>query len=426
MQFFLKLKRHLYLIVARYFRFFANLALKRWRPRLIIVTGSAGKTTMLNLIAAQLGQKAHYSFDANSAFGIPFDILGLSGVTNSRLHWLTLFLKAPWRAFSVKHPEKFYVVELDAPRPHTAEFIASWLKPEVSIWVSLGRSHAVFFEDAVKKGLFKDVDSAIAHEFACIPQHTQKLVIFDGDNPNIKDALAKLPHFKTPLLSVQKNQLLSYSVTPAQTTFVFKDHTLSFHDPIPASVATQLLMLKALLSYLKLPLDPSFKDFIMPPGRGSFFKGKRNLKLIDSTYNAHLISMSATLEMFRQLKAKSKWLVIGDIIDQGSSEATGHQKLAELIQKAKPDHLVLVGKRTHRYTFPALQDAKFTSASFIKPQDALKYLEQNLQGGETVLFKGSQYLEWLVEKLLKDPRDAQYLTRRDAFHTRQRAKWGLK
>ena len=83
-------KKKLYLFAARYFRFFANISLKRWRPRIIIVTGSAGKTTMLNLIESQLGTKAHYSHNANSAFGIAFDVLGQRGITGSRLHWLAL------------------------------------------------------------------------------------------------------------------------------------------------------------------------------------------------------------------------------------------------------------------------------------------------------------------------------------------------
>ena len=64
--------------------------------------------------------------------------------------------------------------------------------------------------------------------------------------------------------------------------------------------------------------------------------------------------------------------------------------------------------------------------SFDKPQQALKYLEDNLTGKETVLFKGSQYLEWIVEKLLADPADVDKLARQDAAHKKRRASWGLK
>ena len=73
------LKKKFYFVAAGYFKFFANISLKRWHPRIIIITGSAGKTTMLNLVESQLGDKAHYSHNANSAFGIAFDVLGQRG-----------------------------------------------------------------------------------------------------------------------------------------------------------------------------------------------------------------------------------------------------------------------------------------------------------------------------------------------------------
>ena len=176
------LKKKFYFVAAGYFKFFANISLKKWHPRIIIITGSAGKTTMLNLIESQLGAKAHYSHDANSAFGIAFDVLGQKGITGSRAHWIGLILKAPWLGLFYKRKEKFYVVECDGERPHEAEFVAKWLKPEVSCWVSLGRSHAVFYEKEVKSGRFMNIDEAIAHEFATIPENTKKFVLIDGDN----------------------------------------------------------------------------------------------------------------------------------------------------------------------------------------------------------------------------------------------------
>ena len=71
--------------------------MRRWHPRVVAVTGSVGKTTMLNLIEQQLGKKAHYSHNANSAYGIAFDVVGLGGVTGSKLQWLYLFVMVPLR-----------------------------------------------------------------------------------------------------------------------------------------------------------------------------------------------------------------------------------------------------------------------------------------------------------------------------------------
>jgi UDP-N-acetylmuramyl pentapeptide synthase len=71
------LKKKLYFVVANYFRFFARIVLERWQPQVIVVTGSNGKTTLLHLIESQLKDQAIYSHKANSAFGVPFHILGI-------------------------------------------------------------------------------------------------------------------------------------------------------------------------------------------------------------------------------------------------------------------------------------------------------------------------------------------------------------
>src|SRR5688500_3716117 len=100
------LKRKLYFIVAYYFRFFAKIQLLLWRPRIIVVTGSSGKTTLLHLIESQLKGQARYSHHANSTFGIPFDILGLRRKNLLKYEWLYLFAAAPFKAFKRPYKEK--------------------------------------------------------------------------------------------------------------------------------------------------------------------------------------------------------------------------------------------------------------------------------------------------------------------------------
>ena len=415
------LKKKLYLVAARYFKFFANISLKRWHPRIIIITGSAGKTTMLNLVESQLGDKAHYSHNANSAFGIAFDILGQRGITGSRLHWLGLLFKTPILAFTYKRKEKYYIVECDGERPHEAEFVAKWLKPEVSCWVSLGRSHAVFYEKEVSSGRFANIDEAIAHEFATIPENTKKLVLIDGDNETM---IEKTANIKAEVKAVKKSQLKSYEVYPEKAIFELGRKKFEFHEPMPRDVTTQILMLDELMKYLGEKVTTDLSNFQMPPARSNFLQGKNGIKIIDSSYNAHIISMTTVLDMVRVLHAPHKWLVIGDIIDQGKLEGEEHKKLAQLLLDTKVEKIVMIGRRTKQYTAPLLK-GKCDFESFDKPQAALKYLEKNLTGKETVIFKGSQYLEWIIEKLLENPDDVEKLARQDGAHRKRRKSWGL-
>ena len=132
-------------------------------------------------------------FDEDSAFGLAFDLVGIrKGVTGSKLRWAYLFLTVPIRSLFFKHTEEFYVVEIDGERPHETEFLASWLRPEVTLWISLGRSHAVQFEHQVENGEFEDLDRAITHEFAMLPQYTQKKIYIDGDIYLMTKALEKI------------------------------------------------------------------------------------------------------------------------------------------------------------------------------------------------------------------------------------------
>ena len=57
---------------------------------------------------------------------------------------------------------------------------------------------------------------------------------------------------------------------------------------------------------------------------------------------------------------------------------------------------------------------------------ALKYLKNEIKGNETILFKGSQYLEGIIADLLEDKSNIKNLPRQDEAAKKRRAKWGLK
>lgn len=418
----MRLKKRFYFVAAGYFRFFANFALRRWKPRVIAITGSAGKTTMLHLVEFELGDRAHYSHDANSAFGIAFDLLGMDGVRGSKLRWLKLIFQAPLRALHYRRSGEFYIVEIDGERPRETEFLAGWLKPEVTLWVSLGLSHAVQFEQEVKEGKFPNLEEAIAHEFATLPQNTTGRVYIDADNELMCRSTEGI---KAEVIAVSRDALKRYNVYPMRTDFVFETASFHFAQPQPRDIAVQLLMLEGLVEYLKIPLKTDFSTMPVPPGRSSYFAGKNGLKIIDSSYNAHIISMASMLEMVGSLHAGHKWLVIGDIVDQGSLEQEEHRKLADLIADANPEMVILVGRRTKEYTAPRLRELGVETRTTLDPHKALKFIEENTSGDETLIFKGSQYLEWIIEQLLENPEDAAKLPRREPAAVKRRAKWGL-
>jgi UDP-N-acetylmuramoyl-tripeptide--D-alanyl-D-alanine ligase len=416
------LRKFIYLFVARYFRFWATFVLRRWRPRVIAVTGSVGKTTMLDLLEVELGSKAHYSHNANSVFGVFFDVLGLPGVTASKLHWVKLFILAPVRACYYRRPERMYVVEIDASSPDEAKFIASRLRPDITLWVSLGLSHPVFFEQWLRAGRFSDIDDAITYEFAQVARYTTGTVYIDVDNVRMVSATESIDAAVRP---VSRAGVLAYHVTPQQTRFETASGEYVFAAPMPRDLSIQIVMLEALMHELKLPIVHDMSSLRLPPGRNSFIRGRDGLRIIDSSYNAHLISMQSILGMAREIRARSKWLVIGDMVEQGRQEASVHTQLGDLIVSADPTAVVLIGRRVKRYTYPVVKAAGLPVKAFDDVKSALKYLDRELTGSEVVVFKGSQYLEWLIEQLLADPADVKLLARQEPAARARRAAKGL-
>lgn len=416
------LKLALYFTVARYFRFFAHIRLKAWKPRVVIITGSNGKTTALHLTAWQLGSAAKYSFRANSAFGIPFDILGLKRANYSVFEWPMLFLMAPFYALKGAHPERIYVVEVDGDRPGDGDFFGPLLKPEVCVWLSSGRTHSMLFESVVGDGGFANVDEAIAHGFSRFLAHTSKLAIINADNPLILGNARKIG---IPLYEMKERELLdAYTVNSSGSEFTISNTSYQLPYMLPKEVLYGIVSAIKIAEYFGIQPSNNPSGLTMPPGRSSLLRGLKNTTLLDSSYNADVESVAAVVHMAEMLSGE-KWMVLGDLIEQGKLEQEEHERLAQILAKCDFKRIVLVGPRTRAYVKPVLEAGGKKVVSFIGPKEALDYLLSNMQGGEIIVFKGARFLEGIIEHLLEDTRDVAKLCRREEVWQLRRKKWGL-
>src|SRR3989344_4896046 len=78
-------------------RFFAVAILKKYKPEIVAVTGSVGKTSTAEAIAVVLSQRFKVRRNIknyNNEFGIPLSIIGTETGGRSVLRWLLVFLKA--------------------------------------------------------------------------------------------------------------------------------------------------------------------------------------------------------------------------------------------------------------------------------------------------------------------------------------------
>ena len=414
------LKSRLYFLVAWYFRCFAAIRLARWNPRIVVITGSNGKTSTLNLVEVQLKKAARYSHNANSSFGIPFDILGLKRVTYSPLEWISLFLLAPFRAWKKPYAEKIYIVEADCDRPGEGRFLSSLLRPEVVVWLSSARTHSQNFEKVVRAGIFANVDEAIAHEFGYFAECASSLVIINADNPLI---IGQMDRAKASVHKVKEAELLeSYTVDPDGSEFSISGTTYRAPYLLPKETFYAIAASVKIVEYFGGTSTTDLSRLAIPPGRSSVFKGVRGTTIIDSSYNANVDSVTAVLNMVKQLPSESKWLILGDLIEQGEFEKEEHERVARILAQTDFQKIILVGPRSAEYVLPLLDSR---AVSFTEPKDALDYLKSSLNGREVLVFKGARFLEGIIEHLLLDKSDADKLCRREAVWQQRRKKWGL-
>lgn len=409
-----KLKKSLYFTFASYFKFFAQVQLRLWHPQVIVITGSNGKTTMLNMLESQIKDLAYYSHHANSSFGVPFNILCLDRKSLTIGEWPMLFMLAPIQAFKKLHSEKFYIVEADCDRPYEGKFLGQLLKPDIAIWLSVSKTHSINFNQPVEEN--------IAREFGNFLHYSKKLAIINSDSKLIVNQTKRT---KSEIIKISENLLQNYSVSKEGTSFKIDNNIFKFKYLLPKDSFYLIFATIELLKKLNIPFDNKFTNFVLPPGRSTVFNGIKNTTIIDSSYNSTPASSKAILSMFKNLTGK-KIAIIGDMVELGEEEQIEHQVLANIIAESNLSKVILIGPRVIKYTYPKLKTlVNYPIETFLNPKEGLDYLKNNLSGNEVLLFKGARFLEGIIEHLLLSKEDIKKLCRREKAWQERRNKWEL-
>lgn len=419
------IKDLLFFVVAWYFRLFAQIRLWRWHPQITVVTGSSGKTTVMQLLRAQLEEKASFAEHANSAFGVPFDILGLHRVSYSWTEWFSFMIRAPFAVLAPLPTHTHYIVEADADRPGEGRFLASLLRPDYVLWISSARTHSLRFDPLVTQKQFPSVEAAIAYEFGYFLQYCSKRAWIVAENDLMK-AQASRSH--ADVVSVSQKELTEYQISSSGTLFNFDSSRHKLPYALPEVVHYGVQMVMHLLQELNIGIDATWKNLEIPPGRNSVFKGIKDTTLIDSSYNANLSSMRTIINMADDMRATSKWAVIGDMLEQGITAPEQHKDLGALLASTSFSKVIFFGELAHEYTKPAFDSKKkerVESVWFATIKEVEEYLHEQIKGEELILFKGGRYQEAVVESLLGSTMDKDHLCRREAVWVRKRKALGL-
>lgn len=399
----------------------ARLVLKKYRPKIVAVTGSVGKTSTKDAIYTVLAEsffvrKSSKSF--NNELGVPLTVLGLqtagaddvSSWLKNIIDGLTLFV------LPHKYPE-WLVVEVGADRPGDISAIVSWLRPDIAVVTRLSDVpvHVEFFNSAEQ----------VRHEKSQIvlAAGPKSIVILNADDRHVSTmrplSKGKVLTFGTAASSTVSGS--NFALTPSGVSFdvrTGKDGRFYNVEIADASGRQQMYAALAALAVgqaLKIPIEKSIaalRSHESPPGRMKMLEGLNDSRIIDDTYNSSPVAAHEALETLRMVEETSvgrKIAVLGDMMELGAHSRAEHEKLGK--KAAEVAHIIFtVGTRAKGIAAAAIR-ADFPKDQMFEYADSVEAgaaLTQILRAGDIVLVKGSQSvrMEKVVEQILAHPASA--------------------
>ncbi|MES2203393.1 MAG: Mur ligase family protein [Patescibacteria group bacterium] len=412
----------------------AKSVLQKYKPKVVAITGSVGKTSTKDAIAAVVG--ARYSMRAslksyNSEIGLPLTILGVENAWRNPLAWAANLIDGLSLMFTqVKYPE-WLVLEVGADRPGDISSLVPWLKTNVVVITRLP-------EVPVHVEFFSSVEEVVEEKAALIDtlQPGGTLLLY-ADDPRTAALARRLPAPDATITMFgfgahaevrgeQFEMITDSSDKPVgmRGTIVYAGGmvpveiigALGAHAFLPAVAAVGV---GHALGLTTQEIAEGVAHYQPAPGRMRVLPGLKDTVVIDDTYNSSPAAVEAALETLAEVKMPGRKIaVFADMLELGRTSVAEHRKIGERASKVA-DLLVTVGFRARDIAEAAL-DNGLKDEQILQYEDSRKAgeeLKNIIQAGDCILVKGSQSMrmERVVEELMLEPQNApDLLVRQDA------------
>jgi alanine racemase len=377
----------------------ATYVLAKLRPRVIGVTGTAGKSVTVEAIERVLA-------------------------TRYRVHKSTVEyrgrLRLPLSLAGLRAEHDMVVLELGTWQPGEIAEMVQTVRPDIGVVTQIGYAHT---------DTFSDLDH-IAQEERILLTHLPKsgLAVLNYDDDRVRGMASYTP---APVMTVGCNfgaDLMAYNIVIGDTKTGFD---LRYAQERYVGRWTPLISRQHLYCalfalgvgvYFEVPLNEGLQALteLEPlPGRMKPLRGINNSLLIDDSYDATPQSAEAALEWLRAVRdgtSSRTIFVMGDMDNLGPYSQRGHRMVA---QAAVPvaDVIITQGPQAAQVARAAIDYGKDRRAVHLSYSlsDVVTLFRTRLQLTENdiVLVKGGAgaRMEMLVKALLADEQDTQYLAR---------------
>ncbi|MFH0987898.1 MAG: Mur ligase family protein, partial [Parcubacteria group bacterium] len=128
----------------------ARRIVRKYKPRIVGITGSVGKTSAREACFSVLNSKFHCRRNVknyNNELGVPLTIIGAESGGKNIFRWLSVVFQA-WRLIIAKdknYPEVL-VLEMGADKPGDIEYLLSIAPLDAAVVTKVGPTHLEFFD----------------------------------------------------------------------------------------------------------------------------------------------------------------------------------------------------------------------------------------------------------------------------------------
>lgn len=343
--------------LARYHR-------EQFKIPVIQITGTNGKTTTKELIAAVLSKKHEVLYtqgNLNNHIGVPKTLLRLNP----------------------KHT--IAVIETGANHPGEIKTLAEITDPDFGIITNVGMAHLEgfgSFEGVVRtKGELYDY-LRVKHGTVFVDRDSEDLIHIADGLHQIRYGLSGKGMLSVEGEVVDCSPFLKFRWRPAsgewqevQTRLIgsYNLKNVLAAATIGRTFGVEVEQINEALSAYE---PTNNRSQLLPTG---------NNKLVVDAYNANLTSMRAAIENFRDMKVERRMAILGDMGELGESSCKAHQAIVDLLVDAGLEHVWLVG--------PKFKASRHPFRAFDNVEQVKQALSLKMPKNYYILIKGSHSMK---------------------------------
>ncbi len=347
-----------------------------WRQQcavpVIAITGSVGKTTTKEIVAAalaQFGSVLKTQSNNNNEIGVPKTLLGLT------------------------HDHRYAVVEMGMRGPEEISLLTQIAQPDVALITNVGTAH---IGRLGSRQAIANAKCELLRELSA-----EGIAVLNHDDERLMNTAA----------TVWSGSQITYGLEGGDVQAQLRGNQVivggvAIPLPLPGR-HNALNLLSAIATLQALNLDwkklSTGLTVSMPAGRAQVHQLPNDIVLLDETYNAGAEAMVAALQLLAEQPGTRRIAVLGTMKELGDQSIPLHRHIGETVAAQGLDQLLILADPDEAEAMAAGAGAVPTQR-FERHDELAAHLKAMMGEGDRILFKASRSVEMdkVVDQLLKD------------------------